>query len=89
MLLYATVEVAVVALNEVLVTLVKVDDLIFQLRNIKVIGRVRFGLENLLFVDILPYYVKIILSELDKLQLLVSFEETVVIRIPAEQAHVW
>lgn len=88
MLLYATVEVAVVALNEVLVTLVKVDDLIFQLRNIKVIGRVRFGLENLLFVDILPYYVKIILSELDKLQLLVSFEETVVIRIPAEQAHV-
>lgn len=89
MLLYATVEVAVVALNEVLVTLVEVDDLIFQLRNIKVIGRVRFGLENLLFVDILPYYVKIILSELDKLQLLVSFEETVVIRIPAEQAHVW
>lgn len=88
MLLYATVEVAVVALNEVLVTLVEVDDLIFQLRNIKVIGRVRFGLENLLFVDILPYYVKIILSELDKLQLLVSFEETVVIRIPAEQAHV-
>ena len=88
MLLYATVEVAVVALNEVLVALVKVDDLIFQLRNIKVIGRVRFGLENLLFVDILPYYVKIILSELDKLQLLVSFEETVVIRIPAEQAHV-
>ena len=88
MLLYATVEVAVVALNEVLMALVKVDDLIFQLRNIKVIGRVRFGLENLLFVDILPYYVKIILSELDKLQLLVSFEETVVIRIPAEQAHV-
>ena len=88
MLLYATVEVAVVALNEVLVTLVEVDDLIFQLRNIKVIGRVRFGLQNLLFVDILPYYVKIILSELDKLQLLVSFEETVVIRIPAEQAHV-
>jgi hypothetical protein len=88
MLLYATVEVAVVALNEVLVTLVEVDDLIFQLRNVKVIGRVRFGLENLLFVDILPYYVKIILSELDKLQLLVSFEETVVIRIPAEQAHV-
>ena len=88
MLLYATVEVAVVALNEVLVTLVKVDDLIFQLRNIKVIGRVRFGLQNLLFINILPYYVKIILSELDKLQLLVSFEETVVIRIPAEQAHV-
>ena len=88
MLLYATVEVAVVALNEVLVTLVEVDDLIFQLRNIKVIGRVRFGLQNLLFVDILPNYVKIILSELDKLQLLVSFEETVVIRIPAEQAHV-
>lgn len=67
MLLYATVEVAVVALNEVLVTLVEVDDLIFQLRNIKVIGRVRFGLQNLLFVDILPNYVKIILSELDKL----------------------
>ena len=88
MLLYATVEVAVVALNEVLVTLVEVDDLIFQLRNIKVIGRVRFGLQNLLFINILPYYVKIILSELDKLQLLVSFEETVVIRIPAEQAHV-
>ena len=67
MLLYATVKIAVVALNEVLVTLVKVDDLIFQLRNIKVIGRVRFGLQNLLFVDILPNYVKIILSELDKL----------------------
>jgi hypothetical protein len=88
MLLYATVEVAVVALNEVLMALVKVDDLIFQLRNIKVIGRVRFGLQNLLFVDIFPYYVKIILSELHELQLLVSFEESVVVRIPAEQAHV-
>ena len=74
MLLYATIEVAVVALNKVLVALVKVDNLIFQLRDIKVFERVWFGLHNLALVDILPYHIKVFLSELGKLLLLVSFE---------------
>ena len=69
MLLYPTVKVAIVVLNEVFVALIKVNHLVLQLRHVKVFKRVRLALHNLPFVDSFPDDIKLVLSEFTELLL--------------------
>ena len=83
-LLVSTVKIAVVALYEILMPLVKVNYLISKLRNIKVIDWVRLCLLKMSFWNLIPNFINLIIFKFCHQILLIFLQYMIIVFISTE-----